>query len=375
MGESEQMKKNRSFERLNFTVGPVQMDEETWRIGTEHIPYFRTSEFSEVMKENERLLCTFFDAPAGSRAVFMTGSGTASMEGGLLNFFTPQDNVLVVNGGSFGRRFAELCRIHSVPFTEIKVEFGRPLTPEMLSPYENQGYTGFLVQLCETSSGVLFDMNMIGEFCKRNGIFLFVDAVSGFMADDFSMKKMHVNAAITGSQKALALPPGMSFTVLDAEAQKRCAASKVRSMYFNYADYLENGGRGQTPFTPAVGTLLQLNEKLNRIEQSGGIKKQNEVIGKRAEYFRKKIEALPFEMFVDRKNASNCVTALRPKNSAVNARRIFELLKDEYGIWICPNGGEYAEKVFRVGHIGNISAAEIDRLIEAFEDLKKRELL
>lgn len=360
---------------LNFTVGPVQMDEETRKIGSEQVPYFRTDEFSTIMKENERLLCTFFDSPAGSRAVFMTGSGTASMEGGMLNFFTPQDKVLVVNGGSFGRRFAELCGIHRVPFTEIKVEFGRPLTPEMLSPYENRGFTGFLVQLCETSSGVLFDMNMIGEFCKRNGIFLFVDAVSGFMADEFSMKKMHVNAAITGSQKALALPPGMSFTVLDEEAQKRCAANKVRSMYFNYADCLENGGRGQTPFTPAVGTLLQLNEKLKRIEQSGGIKKQNEVIGKRAEYFRKKIETLPFEMFVDRKNASNCVTALRPKKSAVNAHRIFEILKDEYGIWVCPNGGEYAEKVFRVGHIGNISEAEIDRLIEAFEDLKKRELL
>lgn len=360
---------------LNFTVGPVQMEEETRKIGSGQIPYFRTQEFSALMKENEALLCKFFDAPENSRVVFMTGSGTASMEGGVMNFFTPKDNVLVVNGGSFGQRFVELCRIHDIRFTEIKLAFGSPLTKEILARYENCDYTGMILQLCETSSGVLYDMNMVGDFCKRNGMFLFVDAVSGFMADKISMKEMHINAAITGSQKALALPPCMSFTVLDEEAQKRCAVNEVNSMYFNYADYLKNGERGQTPFTPAVGTLLQLNEKLKRIEKFGGIEKQNEIIRKRAEHFRTRIRPFPFEIAVNEKNASNCVTALRLKNPAANARSIFEILKDEYGIWICPNGGDLAEKVFRVGHIGSISNEDADELIAAFEDLKRRGLL
>lgn len=360
---------------INFTVGPVQMDEETRKIGSEQIPYFRTDEFSALMKENENLLCKFFDAPKNSRAIFMTGSGTASMEGGIINFFDENDKVLVVNGGSFGSRFVELCQIHGIPLEEIKLEFGKPLTSEILQKYENQNFTGFVVQLCETSSGVLFDMDLIGDFCKRNNIFLFVDAVSGFMADEFSMKKFNVNAAITGSQKALSLPPSMSFTVLDEKAVEKAQKINVKSLYFNYPLYLKNGERGQTPFTPAVATLIELNEKLKRIESSGGIKKQNEIIKKRAEYFRSKIKNLPFEMFVDKKDASNCVTALKMKNPNVNAHKIFEILKDEYGIWICPNGGEYAEKVFRVGHIGAISEKEIDKLIEAFCDLQKRNLL
>lgn len=360
---------------INFTVGPVQMDEETRKIGAEQVPYFRTDEFSALMKENEKLLCEFFDAPENSRAIFMTGSGTASMEGGIINFFDKSDKVLVVNGGSFGSRFVELCQIHEIPFEEIKLEFGKPLTSEILQKYENQDFTGFVVQFCETSSGVLFDMDLIGDFCNRNNIFLFVDAVSGFMADEFSMKKSHVNAAITGSQKAIALPPSMSFTVLDEKAIKRAEKINVKSLYFNYPLYLKNGERGQTPFTPAVATLIELNEKLNRIENSSGIKNQNEIIKKRAEYFRSRIKNLPFEMFVDKKDASNCVTALKPKNPNVNAHKIFEILKDDYGIWICPNGGEYAEKVFRVGHIGAISEKEIDKLIEAFGDLQKRNLL
>lgn len=80
-------------------------------------------------------------------------------------------------------------------------------------------------------------------------------------------------------------------------------------------------------------------------------------------------------MFTDEENASNCVTALEFDNPEVNAHKIFEILKDEYGIWICPNGGEYAEKVFRVGHIGNIANEEIDKLIAAVSNLKERRLI
>ncbi len=360
---------------INFTVGPVQMDEETRKLGMEQIPYFRTPEFSAIMKENEKLLCNFFDAPVDSRVVFMTGSGTASMEGGIMNFFTPKDEVLVVNGGSFGARFVELCRIHEIPFTEIKLEYGQPLTKEKLYEYKDSGYTGMILQLCETSTGVLYDMNMVGDFCKENGCFLFVDAVSGFLADKLSMKNMHINAAITGSQKALALPPSMSFTVMDKEAQNRCLTNTVNSMYFNYADYLKNGERGQTPFTPAVGTLLQLHEKLKRVEANGGINAMNKAAAERAEYFRSKIKDLPLKMFTGKNCTSNCVTALTPTNPGVNAHRIFEIIKDEYGIWICPNGGDMAEKIFRVGHIGSITNEEIDKLVDVFKDLVKRNLL
>lgn len=174
---------------INFTVGPVQMDKKTRAFGQKQIPYFRTPEFSSLMKENETILCELFDAPGDSRVIFMTASGTASMEGAVMNFFTQKDNVLVVNGGSFGQRFVELCVIHEIPFTEIKLYYGKPLTKEDLNPFENQGYTGVLVQLCETSTGIRFDMSLVGDFCKRNGCFFLVDAISGFLADELSMKK------------------------------------------------------------------------------------------------------------------------------------------------------------------------------------------
>ena len=360
---------------INFTVGPVQMDQETRKLGKKDVPYFRTTEFSKIMKENEELLCSFFDAPENSYVVFMTGSGTASMEGGIINFFSKEDKVIVVNGGSFGHRLVEICQIHEIPFTEIKLEYGKPLTQEHLSNLSDKGYTGFLVQLCETSTGIKYDMNLIGDFCKNNNLFLFVDAVSGFMADEFSMKKMHVNAAITGSQKALSLPPSMSFTVMDEKAVERTKKINVKNLYFNYPSYLKDMERGQTPFTPAVGTLIQLNEKLKRIQKNGGIKEQNRIISERAKYFRNKIVGLPLKMFTLLEDSSNCVTALIPTTSGINAHKVFEIIKDEYKIWICPNGGDMAEKVFRVGHIGSITNKQIDKLIKVFKDLVKRGLL
>ena len=104
---------------LNFTVGPVMSDSAVRAIGAEQVPYFRTAEFSEIMFENERLMCKFADAPEDSRVAFITGSGTASMEAAVMNVLSSADKAIVVNGGSFGERFVELCHIHQIEHTDI----------------------------------------------------------------------------------------------------------------------------------------------------------------------------------------------------------------------------------------------------------------
>ena len=208
---------------LNFTVGPVMTDDVVRAIGAEQVPYFRTPEFSAVMLENEKLMKKFAKAGDDARVVFITGSGTAAMEATVMNVFDKTDKVLVVNGGSFGQRFVELCQIHEIPYEEIKLEKGKALKKEQLDMYDGKGFTGFLVNVHETSTGVHYDIEMISEFCKKNGIFLVVDAISSFLADDFDMNKLGVQVMITGSQKALACPPGVSVIVLSDEAVKRVA--------------------------------------------------------------------------------------------------------------------------------------------------------
>lgn len=340
-------------------------------IGAEQVPYFRTAEFSATMKENEALMTQFTKAPEGSRVVFITGSGTASMEATVMNVFTPADKVLVVNGGSFGHRFVQLCEIHDIPHTEIALEMGHKLTAEHLAPYEGQGYTGFLVNLDETSTGVLYDINLISQFCHRNNIFLVVDSISSFLADPFNMQALGVDVMITGSQKALACPPGISIIVLAPQAVERVCSREVKSMYFNLKDALKNGERGQTPFTPAVGILRQINARLKEIEAAGGVESENQRMAALAADFREKIKDLPFTIVSQ--SLSNAVTPLHPHN--VSAYDIFLKLKDEYHIWVCPNGGDMADKVFRVGHLGALTPADNTTLVAALTDLHKKGFL
>ena len=356
---------------LNFTVGPVMSDDIVRNIGAEQVPYFRTPEFSSLMLENEKLMKEFAKAEDDARVVFITGSGTASMDAAVMNVFDKNDKVLVVNGGSFGHRFVELCQIHEIPYEEIKLEQGKALKKDQLDLFDSKGFTGFLVNVHETSTGVHYDMNLISDFCKKHNIFLIVDAISSFLADDFNMAELGVQIMITGSQKALACPPGVSVMVVSHNAVERIENRDVKCMYLNLKSALKNGERGQTPFTPAVATLIQINARLREIEAAGGVESETKKIAELAQDFREKIKGLPFEIVSE--SMSNAVTPLHPLN--VSAQDIFTILKDEYGIWICPNGGEMQETVFRVGHIGALTKDDNTTLVNAFEDLQKRGLL
>ena len=356
---------------INFTVGPVQSKKEIREIGAEQVPYFRTQEFSELVLESEKLIKDFAHADETSKVVFITGSGTASMEASVINTLTKDDKVLVVNGGSFGQRFVELCEVHDLNYTEIKLEFGESLKREHLEKYDSAGYTAFLVNVHETSSGVHYDMDLISDFCKKNNLFLIADNISSFLADPFDMAKLGVDVMITGSQKALACPPGISIIILSEKALDRIDRSNPKCIYLNLKIALDNAKRGQTPYTPAVGIIRQINARLKQIEKNGGVSSETEKISSLANYFREKIKELPFEMVSE--SPSNAVTALRPKKH--NAYDIFLNLKDNYGIWICPNGGSYKDDVFRVGHIGDLNKNDYDKLIEAFKDLQNKDVI
>lgn len=354
---------------LNFTVGPVMSNPDIIEVANHSTPYFRTPEFSKIMLENERLVLEFLNAPINSRVAFLTASGTGSMESVVMNILNDSDRVIVINGGSFGYRFVELCELHKRNFTEIKCEFGHQLRKEQLEDLED--HTALLINMHETSSGVLYDMEMVAEFCQVNNILLIVDAISAFIADPIDMTALGAAAVITGSQKALAVQPGVSFIALSPEAIERIGNNPEICMYLSLKQALKNGERGQTPFTPAVITLLQINIRLRQISNSGGILQEQKKIISVAENFRSNIKDLPFELVS--KSPSNAVTCLSPIRGG--AKEIVRILKEEYQIWVCPNGGERADDVFRIGHIGYITQEDNHKLIDALHDMNRRGLL
>lgn len=358
---------------INFTVGPVQSSDAVRSIGGEQVPYFRTAEFSEIMFENERLVKKFANCTEDSRVVFMTCSGSGGMEATIMNCLNKKDKALVINGGSFGARFVELLQLHEIPYTEIKLEQGKTLRPEHLAPYAGQGYTTFLIQKHETSTGVHYDMDLVSDFCKQNNLFLIVDAISSFLCDPFDMTSIGAGVMITGSQKALACAPGISIVALAPSALKRIDENKCCCQYLDFKLALKNMDRGQTPWTPAVSILRQINVRLKEIDSMGGAKAEIDRCADLARYFRDKLVEfnLPFEIVSE--SLSNAVTPLHPTTQS--AYEIFLKIKDEYGMWICPNGGNMKDLIFRVGHIGYLQKKDYDKLIAAFLDLREKRFI
>lgn len=356
---------------LNFTVGPVQSDDTILEIGKNQVPYFRTEDFSKLMLDNEKLIKKLVNAPNSYRTVFITGSGTASMEAAVINTLTPDDKVLIINGGNFGQRFIDICNVHNIKNTEIKLQYGEQISKKILSKYDNKGYSAFIVNMHETTTGILYNMKVISDFCKKNNMFLIVDAISSFLADEFDMKKYNVDVMVSASQKALACPPGISLIVLSDRAIEKVYKSKIRSYYLDLKKALFDGERGQTPFTPSVSILIQINARLNKIMLNGGVSNEIERVHNLALDFRNRIKGLPFE--IPTIELSNAITPLKPLTKS--AYEIFMILKNEYGIWVCPNGSELKDKIFRVGHIGNLTIEDNKKLIDSLKDMKKRKII
>lgn len=356
---------------LNFTVGPVQTFNDILNIGSEQVPYFRTDEFSHIMLENEKYIKKFIKASEDSKVVFLTGSGTAAMETSIINCLSKKDNVLIINGGSFGQRFVDICKLHKINYEELKLESGKTITYSDLENIDGSKFTALLVNVHETSTCVYYDMNIISDFCKKHNLFLIVDAISSFLADDFNMETYKADVVITSSQKALACPPGISILVLSNNALLKIEKNETSSFYFNLKDALQNSTRGQTPFTPAVSILLQIHKRLENIDKTGGVENEITRVNNLAKDFRKRIKDFPFEIYSN--SLSNACTSLHPINKS--AYEIFIELKNTYNIWICPNGGELKDKVLRVGHIGNLTISDNDKLFQALTDMKNKRLL
>ena len=351
---------------LNFTVGPVMSGRDELAVTGRSAPYFRTPEFSKNMLESEEMMLDLLSAPTGSRCVFLTSSGTGAMESVVMNVLCPSDHVAVINGGSFGQRFVDLCRLHECIVEEVKVAFGARVEPCQLEEIPGD-VTALVVNMHETSSGSLYDMKLLSSFCKKRGILLIVDAISAFIADEIDMEKLEADVVITGSQKALACHPGVAIVVLSTRAQDRVNGHSERCLYLSLKQALTNGVRGQTPWTPAVATLLQIHTRLQELVKKGIASERAEII-QRADEFRSLAERLGYQQVPA--SPSNAVTALWSPNC--RAREIIDIAKSQYGIWLCPNGGKHADDVFRVGHIGYITESDQKQLLLAFDEIASK---
>lgn len=347
-----------------FTIGPVQMYSHTLSIKSKIVPYFRTPEFSEIMFNTDSMLKKIAGTSQSSKSVYLTASGTAAMEAAVINCFSSKDKLLVINGGSFGMRFSKICDVHCIPHEDIILSFGKTLGLEHMERFENKGFTGLLVNHNESSTGQLYDIKLIRDFCLKNNMCLIVDAISTFMCDPFNMDDFGIDVAIFSSQKGLCLSPGISIILVNEKtATARVEINKPRTLYFDFKDYFINIARGQTPFTPAVGILLELNDMLGRMLKTG-VDKHLHAIAAKAVYFRSRIREIGARL--PNYPLSNAITPIIFDKPL--ALGIFNFLKDNFDIFVNPCSGEMENYMLRISHIGNLTFDDYDMLINCIKE-------
>ena len=354
---------NKIYNKSIFTPGPVKMYEETLKIGALQTPYFRNDEFSQITLECEENLLKIANAPDGSKVLFLTASGTAGMEATVQNLLNKNDKALVVNGGGFGQRFVDICKLHHIKTIDCKVENNNLFDTTVLNHFTDA--TALLINAHETSIGTLYDLKSVGEFTKQNKMLHIVDAISMFITDELDMQKFNIDALVISSHKGLALPPGLSMVILTPKAIQKI--NPTHQLYFDFNSYLKDGLRGQTPFTPAVTIILQLQARLEQIMQDG-INSQQEKAKEIAKYFRESIKELPLELYSS--YMPNAMTTLTPTDGK-SASDIVKDLDKLFEIIVTPNGGELRDKIFRVSHMGDMTKEYTDILINALYDYYK----
>lgn len=352
--------------RKNYllTPGPTSLPPEVYQALARPIIHHRTPQFQAVLKE----------ATEGLKYVFQTrndvfifaSSGTGAMEAAVANLLSQADTALTIQAGKFGERWTEICQSYGINTEIINVEWGKAVMPSSVQKKlkEKPKIKAVFTTLCETSTSVVNDIEAIGKILKDTDAVLVVDAISGLGAIPLATDKWFCDVVVSGSQKGLMLPPGLSFISVSPKAWKLVKTSKSTKYYFDLRLAKKALEQTDTPFTPAISLVVALNEALKMIKQDG----LNNIFSrhkKMAEATRSAVKALGLELFAPTAS-SDVVTAIRtPKG--IDGEKLVRTMRDTYGVTIAGGQAELKGKVFRIAHIGYIEESDIIVAISCLE--------
>lgn len=347
-----------------LSPGPTPVPTDALLSMARPIFHHRTPQYQALFKEvNEGLKYVF---QTNNDVLTFASSGTGAMEASVVNFLSPQDKALVVRGGKFGERFAEICEAYGVEAIPIDVQWGNPVDPGLIerSLLKNKGIKAVYTTLCETSTGVLNDIEAIGKIVSRyDEAILVVDAISGLGADDLRTDDWKIDVVVSGSQKGLMIPPGLAFFSVSQKGWAHVDSARCPRFYFDLKSAKKAYDNNDTPWTPAISLVIALSESLRIIKKETlpNIFSRHRRL---AEATRKAVEALGLELFA--KAPSNAVTAVQVPQG-IDGENLVKLMRDKYGVTIAGGQGELKGKTFRIAHLGYMVEFDVIVAISSLE--------
>jgi len=351
-----------------YTPGPTSVPEATLLELAKPVHHHRTAEFRAMFTEVQNLLQYVYQTKATVHTI--TGSGTAAAEAGIVNVLTPGQKVLNVSNGKFAERWAQVCKTYGIECKELKIEYGEHVTPEQIAnELKAAKYDAVILVHSETSTGTVCDLEGIGKAVRASGeTLLIVDGITSIGAMPFKMDAWGVDVGITGSQKALMLPPGLAFVALSDRAWAAVDRNKARQdFYLDLKKYRKSIDDGDTPFTPANTLIeaLRVSLKMIQDETIENVWKRTHGV---AESFRQGVQALGFQLF-SKKPADSVSSVRYPEGIADKAFR--DALKKKHNIHIAGGQGTMEGQIFRVNHMGYTDAYDALAVVAAIEHVLK----
>ncbi len=348
-----------------LTPGPTPLPPEISESLSRPIIHHRTPQFQAILKEAHEGLKYVFQTK--NEVFILTSSGTGGMESAVINFLSAGDTVITVEAGKFGERWTEICKAYGINCEVMKVEWGKAVNPKDIEAKLKAAkgkIKAVFTTLCETSTGVATDIKAIGEVVKATETILVVDAISGLGAIDLQADEWNCDVVVSGSQKGLMLPPGLGFISVGQKAWKLAETSKCPKYYFDLKAAKKAYASIDTPWTPAIGLVIALNEaiKMMKVESLEKIFAWHH---KMAEAVRTAVTALGLELFAP-DALSDVVTAVKVP-VGIDGEKLVKTMRDTYGVTIAGGQSEMKGKIFRFAHMGYIGEFDIITGISCLE--------
>lgn len=358
---------------LLLIPGPVAVAEPVLAAMARPMVDHRGVVFKEILDRIGARLKPIFGTTK-AEVVILGGSGTGGLEAAVSSMFRAGDKVLACPIGVFGQRLLAIAKTWGLNVEVLDTAWGNGLDPQKLAARlaedRNHEFKGIMLTHNETSTGCQNDLAAIAAAIGHHPASTIVDSVSGLGASKFEMDAWGFDVVVTASQKAIAVPPGLAMVAVSERAWQRMAELQGPAFYFDLRKAREFASLGQTPWTPPVSVAFALDVALERYEAEGAERVWARHLTM-AQAIRAAVEALGLTLFSQGAAHSPTVVSINVPEG-LQAAAVQKTMREEFGIVISGGQKELKGKIFRIGTMGDVTAADMIGALGIFELVLQR---
>ena len=338
------------LKRYLLAPGPTPVPPEALLAMAMPIIHHRTPQFSAIFRAAAEASRRLFGTE--QPVLMLAATGTGGMEAAVTNTLSAGDRVLVVNGGKFGERWMEIGETFGLEVSVVEVEWGRAVEPAQVERAlaKHPETKAVLVQASETSTTVLHPVAELAKLTRDRDCLLIVDGITSVGVVDMPMDETGIDVLVTGSQKAMMLPPGLALVAMSAKAWRFQESAGLKRYYFDLAKERKNLEQDTSAYTPAISMIVGLNAVFELIESTGGFEEAYRRHRILSQATRSGVEALGLSLLAPESPSPATTGVYLP--AGVDGGKFVKYLRDTMGVTVAGGQGKLKGKIVRLAHIG-----------------------